>query len=58
MVFVYAMQVLLRFGDDDDIKEFQNISLDTFKNILPYPSIAVKENLIPHTGADRSGCIN
>jgi hypothetical protein len=39
MVLIYTMQALLGYGDDyDDVKEFQNISLNAFKNILNYSS--------------------
>jgi len=39
MVLIYTMQALLGYGDDyDDVKEFQNISLNAFGNILNYSS--------------------
>jgi len=39
MVLIYTMQALLGYGDDfDDVKEFQNISINAFKNILNYSS--------------------
>jgi len=40
MVLFYTMQALLGFGDDDEAKSFQDISLDAFKSILPISSIA------------------
>jgi hypothetical protein len=39
MVLIHTMQALLGYGDDyDDVKEFQNISLNAFKSILNYSS--------------------
>jgi len=40
MVLIYTMQALLGFGDDDEVREFQNISLEAFKSMLPLSSIA------------------
>jgi len=40
MVLVYTMQALLGYGDDyDDLKEFQNVSFQTFKKILSISSL-------------------
>jgi len=39
MVLIYTMQALLGYGDDDEVMEFQNISLESFKSILNYSSI-------------------
>jgi hypothetical protein len=40
IVLIYTMQALLGYGDDyEDIKEFQNISLEAFKSVLNYSSI-------------------
>lgn len=39
MVLIYTMQALLGYGDDDEVIEFQNISLDSFKSILNISSI-------------------
>jgi hypothetical protein len=39
MILIYTMQALLGYGDDyDDVKEFQNISFNTFKSILNFSS--------------------
>ena len=39
MVLIYTMQALLGYGDDDDVKEFQNISLNAFKSVLDYSTL-------------------
>ena len=40
MVLVYAVQAMLGYGDDtDEVKGFQNVSLEAFKSILPLSSL-------------------
>ncbi|MDR2597945.1 MAG: hypothetical protein LBC76_11585 [Treponema sp.] len=39
MVLIYTMQALLGYGDDDEVKEFQNISIEAFKSILQFNSL-------------------
>lgn len=39
MVLMYTMQAMLGYGDDDDVRPFQNISLETFTRLLPLTSL-------------------
>jgi len=39
MVMIYTMQALLGYGDDEYIKNFRDISLDAFQNLLSLNSI-------------------
>ena len=41
MILIYTMQAMLGYGDDtDDVKAFQNISLEAFRSILPLSSLS------------------
>lgn len=40
MVLIYAMQAMLGYGDDDDVKPFQEISLEAFCSLLSLSSLS------------------
>lgn len=40
MILIYTMQAMLGYGDDENVKPFQDISLEAFRSILPLSSIS------------------
>lgn len=40
MILIYTMQAMLGYGDDEYTAEFQSISLEAFKSILPLSSLS------------------
>ncbi len=39
MLLIYAMQAMLGYGDDENVKPFQSVALKTFESILPLSSL-------------------
>jgi len=40
MTLMYAVQAMLGYGDGEDVKPFQNVALEAFRNIFPLSSLS------------------